>query len=83
MKFVGVEEAYENLAIAIIKSAADDYVTAYRRAQRGSKVSEGTMKSIERFFRSEYYSNLTDVDGEVLITMLREKAEHSQEIDNQ
>ena len=79
MKYVGIEEAYENLAIAIIKSAADDYVAAYRRSLKGSKASEGTVKRLESFFRSEYYSNLTDVEGEVLISMLRKKALDSEE----
>ena len=55
------DENYERLAIAIIKQAVIDY--------RKSK-DEETRKSIERFFRSEWFYALTDVDGEILIKKL-------------
>lgn len=55
------DENYEKLAVAIVKQAVIDY--------RKSK-DEETRKSIERFFRSEWFYTLTDVDGEILIKKL-------------
>ena len=55
------DENYERLAIAIIKQAVIDY----------RKGDEEIRKSIERFFRSEWFYTLTDVDGEMLIKRLR------------
>ena len=55
------DENYEKLAVAIIKQAVIDY----------RKGDEETRKSIERFFRSEWFYTLTDVDGEMLIKRLR------------
>ena len=54
------DENYERLAIAIIKQAVIDY----------RKGVEESRKSIERFFRSEWFYTLTDVDGEILIKKL-------------
>lgn len=54
------DDNYEMLAIAIIKQAVADY----------KKGDEETRKSIERFFRSEWFYALTDVDGEILIKKL-------------
>ena len=54
------DDNYEMLAIAIIKQAVADY-------KKGDKE---TRKSTERFFRSEWFYALTDVDGEILIKKL-------------
>ena len=54
------DENYERLAVAIVKQAVIDY----------RKCDEETKKSIERFFRSEWFYTLTDADGEILIKKL-------------
>lgn len=58
---------YENLANAIVLSAVRDY--------RNSR-SKDEIQSIERFFRSEWFSVLTSVDAEFLIRNLREEKGH-------
>ena len=56
------DENYEKLAEAIIVRAIIDY--------RKSK-DEEVKKSIERFFRSEWFYVLTNLDGEMLIKRLK------------
>ena len=58
---------YENLANAIVLSAVRDY---------RNSTSKDEMQSIERFFRSEWFSVLTSVDAEFLIQTLREEKGH-------
>ena len=55
------DENYEKLAVAIIKQAVIDY----------RKGDEDTKRSIEQFFRSDWFYALTEVDGELLIKRLR------------
>lgn len=58
---------YENLANAIVLSAVRDY---------RNSTSKDEIQSIERFFRSEWFSVLTSVDAEFLIQTLREEKGH-------
>lgn len=68
-------EAYENLANAIIKQAARDYMAALRRLKNNpcSRKELKTVKQLEEFFYSDWYGVLTNVDPNYLIRMLREK----------
>lgn len=56
---------YKELANAIILQAAKDYRKALKYDARGRK------REIERFFRSEYFSTLTNISGEMLIQKLK------------
>nr|DAZ62471.1 MAG TPA: hypothetical protein [Caudoviricetes sp.] len=58
-------DGYELLAKAIILQAVKDYRKALKYDARGRK------REIERFFRSEYFSTLTNISGEMLIQKLR------------
>lgn len=58
-------DGYEELAEAVILQAVKDYRKALKYDERGRK------REIEKFFRSEYFRILTDVDGEMLIQKLR------------
>lgn len=58
---------YENLANAIVLSAVRDYRNSSNKDE---------IKSIERFFRSDWFSVLTSVDAEFLIRTLREEKGH-------
>lgn len=71
-------DAYERLANAIIIRAAKDYRSALKRLKRNphNQSAQADAKSIEQFFRSEWYMCLTDVNGELLIRKLREEANH-------
>ena len=63
-KLTGINP-YQLLAEAIILRAVADYRKALKYDCRGIK------RNCERFFRSEWFSILTDLDGESLIQRLR------------
>lgn len=66
---------YENLANAIILSAVADYREALRRweqhPEKQSYIAE--KQSLEQFFRSDWFSVLTSLDPEVLISRLMQE----------
>lgn len=61
--------ALHNLANAIILRAVADY----RTALKGN--DEHVIYECERFFRSEWFMHLTNIDGEFLIEKLRKEAD--------
>ena len=69
-------DPYENLANAIVLQAVKDYRDAIKRLKKKSskQVAMADAMECERFFRSGWYKTLTSVDGEYLITKLREEA---------
>ena len=72
-KTVSNGDPYENLANAIILTAVDDYRRALKKYSKNpdSKSAKAEVDSLERFFRSQWYSVLTSVEGEFLIRKLR------------
>ncbi|MGP1361089.1 MAG: hypothetical protein ACTTK5_01440 [Candidatus Fimenecus sp.] len=68
------EEGARNLANGIITQAAEDYKAAFLGNTVDKKPPKKAMKSIESFFHSEYYRNLTDVDADWLIQNLKSNA---------
>ena len=56
---------YEMLAVAIVVQAYDDYKKALKRKDRRE------IKSIERFFYSDFYSLLTSIEPSYLINNAR------------
>lgn len=56
-----IYDAYHALANAIVMQAVKDYQTALKYDDTDVK------NECERFFRSEWFSFLTDVDGEIII----------------
>jgi hypothetical protein len=66
----GIKRGYEDLANAIIIQAADDY----RSLLGGAKSSIGVNQTeLEKFFKSEWYRVLSDVDGESLMNRIRKE----------
>lgn len=63
---------YENLANAIVLSAVTDYRESLQRWTRHPKkqLYIAEKQSLERFFRSDWFSVLTSLDPEVLISRL-------------
>ena len=61
---------YENLANAIILQAAKDYRMALKCLKANPKNRTALADEIERFFRSQWFTVLTSVDGEMLIRSL-------------
>jgi hypothetical protein len=68
---------YENLANAIILQAVRDYRTALKclKANPRNKTALADKDEVERFFRSDWFSVLTSVDGEMLIRSLQEEVD--------
>lgn len=69
------EDPYESLGNAIILQAVKDYRVALRRIKHNPKnrmaIDEALL--IEKFFRSQLYAVITNIDGEFLIDKLREE----------
>ena len=66
---------YKELANAIIVQAVKDYREALRllNMNPNDKSAQHDKRSIERFFRSEWFSILTDLNGELLMKKLKEE----------
>ena len=68
-----VGEAYERLADFIILQAAEDYQEALKKLRKhpGNTSAAYEARKIENFFRSDWYHQLTDVDGDYMIKRLK------------
>lgn len=66
-------DPYENIANAVILQACIDYKRGYGNFLRDGDTSK--LKELEKFFRSDWYRELTDLDGEYLMQRLREDIE--------
>ena len=60
------EQAYTNLANAIITKAVQDYKIALQRDL------PNIQKECERFFNSEWFEVLTNLDGKTIMRRIRE-----------
>ena len=76
------EDPYERLANAIVLQAVSDYRLALKKIKAHPKNREAISEAleIEKFFRSGWYSILTDVDGEYLIRRLQDEIRQSESI---
>ena len=76
------EDHYERLANAIVLQAVSDYRVALKKIKAHPKNREAISEAleIEKFFRSGWYSQLTDVDGEYLIRRLQDEIRQSESI---
>lgn len=68
---------YETIANAIILQAVKDYRLALKslKANARNRTAQADKAEIERFFRSQWYSALTDVNGEMLIRSLQKEVD--------
>ena len=66
-------EPYQDLANAIVAQAARDYLFILRRLKHHPANSEARRKAreYESFFYSDWYSTLTNVDPEYLVSRLK------------
>ena len=66
---------WEELACAIVHQAAADYMKALKKLKLngGYLPALGEKDSCERFFRSEWMKQLTDIDGKWLMEELRKE----------
>ena len=76
------EDPYERLANAIVLQAVSDYRVALKKIKAHPKNREAISEAleIEKFFRSGWYSQLTDVNGEYLIRRLQDEIRQSESI---
>ena len=76
------EDPYERLANAIVLQAVADYRVALKKIKAHPKNREAISEAleIEKFFRSGWYSILTDVEGEYLIRRLQDEIRQSESI---
>lgn len=70
-----MDEAYVRLANAIVLQAVKDWRAARRKLKRKSHNESARieLESCETFFRSDWFRELTDVDGGVLLRKLYEE----------
>ncbi len=68
-------DPYEKLANAIIMQAVKDYRAAKKKLKKQptNKDAELMVLDTEKFFRSDWFTALTNVDGEVLLRKLQEE----------
>jgi hypothetical protein len=66
---------WRDLANAIVEQAAKDYIAALRKLKKrpGNEKALSSLSELETFFRSTWYEELTDIDGERLIKMLKKE----------
>lgn len=70
-----MDEAYQNLAEAIVVQAVDDYRDAlriYKKNPNYKKLS-ASMKELEDFFMSEWFETLSGLNGEEIMNKLRKE----------
>lgn len=67
-----MDENYQKLANAIILQAVKDFKPAYRRLKRypNDRIAQDTVREITKFFCSEYFCILTDLDGPALLNRI-------------
>lgn len=72
-----MEDGFTNLASAIILQAVKDYRDALKTLEKNPySIDANKMKSNgERFFRSKWFSQVTSIDGNMLLKKLREEVE--------
>lgn len=70
-----MEEAYSKFANAIVLQSVKDWRAARRKLKRKSHNESARieLESCERFFRSDWFTELTDVDGGVILRKLYEE----------
>ena len=68
-------DPYENLANAIVITAAKDYRDVLRSLTRNKNNNNAKRmkEEVERFFNSDWYSVLTDLDGAFLMRKIQEE----------
>ena len=75
------EENYQALANAIIVQAAKDFRAAYKRLKRfpNDRLAESEVRSCTKFFCSDYFQALTDLDGPALLRRMMKEIDEKYE----
>lgn len=69
----------DNLRIAIVNRACEDYIAAYCGSKVDNKDPQSVLAEVERFFRSEWFSLLShgDIDPEACISVCKKRARYA------
>ena len=72
-------EPYESLANAIVMQAVKDYRTSLLHSKKrpDNKGYQIEVASLERFFRSDWYGELTNLNAEYLIRRVKEEVQRN------
>lgn len=75
------EENYQALANAIIVQAAKDFRAAYKRLKRfpNDRLAESEVRNCTKFFYSDYFQALTDLDGPALLRRMMKEIDEKYE----
>ena len=71
----GIETGIENLSNAIILQAVKDYRIALSGRDVNGRDSKSVIEECERFFQSEWFESLTNVDCKYLMETIRKEFE--------
>lgn len=67
-----IETCYESLCLAIIEQAIKDYKKALEAEKRCEDLNvKREVRKLEKFFRSEWFAQLSNLDGRLLIKNVR------------
>ena len=68
-------EPYENLANAIVMQAVKDYRMARHKLRKCPKNADAKvmLEDCERFFLSDWFETLTNVNGEIVLKKLQQE----------
>ncbi len=71
-----MKDAYEDLANAIVLQAVKDWRKAVKTLKKRPRyeAAKQMRDECERFFRSEWFEELTSVDGSVILRKLKQEA---------
>jgi hypothetical protein len=72
-------EPYESLANAIVMQAIKDYRSALRNLKKrpDSRGYQTEVRILERFFRSDWYGEITSLNAEYLIRRVNEEVQRN------
>ena len=67
-----IETCYESLRLAIIEQAVKDYKKALEAEMKCEDLNaRRVIKELENFFRSEWFEQISNLDGKLLIKNIR------------
>ena len=67
-----IDTCYKSLCLAIIEQAVRDYIKALKAEMKcGDLNARRVIKELETFFKSEWFAQLSNLDGRLLIKNVR------------
>ena len=67
---------WQKLVNAIVEQAVEDYRKAQARIKANPMIADHAkveLRQLEQFFRSQWFEALTDVDGQLILSRLKEE----------